>query len=368
MALEIPSLRVLRLQAESDVEVEINGSLSSRLRTALAFALAGIGFAFLTALQFLSRQFFVDTADETFALLWASIFGITPNPATQAAGPTRMTGSLGSTFAGGELLTRPDGASYFVDGPHGPIGATSEITVQVKAVEAGEGGNTVVGTVLTFGAGEAPAGVDDVTIVISDGGVEGIVDGFDAESLASIKARTLQKIRAPNRGGSEPDYVVWATSIAGIAQAFARGSFAGIGTVLVIVASEWDPTQTLGTGNTPVPSPTLIAEVEAFLELNKPAGLFLVAVQPPVLQSLDPNIELTPDTTEIRAAVTRSLALALAEVEPGGTAFYDDLVDSINRAAGEEHHRLFIGGSNVNNTVVGDNSLLIPGTIDWVAP
>jgi hypothetical protein len=108
------------------------------------------------------------------------------------------------------------------------------------------------------------------------------------------------------------------------------------------------------------------------LDVNKPAGLHGVFVQAPVLQNLDPYIVLTPDTAEIRNTVTRSLAIALADVEPGEIARYDDLVIAIDRAAGEEHHRLFVsdggGGFGPYDTTVGDTSLLLPGTITWTEP
>ena len=80
--LEIPTLRVLRLQAQQDMNTEVNGALGSALRTAIAFALAGLVYALMTALQFLSRQPFIDTADDAFSLLIASIYGVTPTPAT----------------------------------------------------------------------------------------------------------------------------------------------------------------------------------------------------------------------------------------------------------------------------------------------
>jgi len=367
--LEIPSLRILRLQAQQDVETDINGSLGSRIRQSIAFALAGFGFLFLSSLQYLSRNFFLDTADDTFALLWASIYGITAKPATQASGFTKATGAMGSTFAGGELLVRDDGAEFFVDGAQGPISASSELDILVTAVEAGVDGNTLVGVTLTFGTGEAPAGVDDPTTVIASG----IVDGFDVESVESIRARALTEIRAARRGGSEDDYEIWSTSVSGIASAWATDGWAGIGTVLVIVAQEWDPGAGISVSNTPIPTPTLIADVEAVLNVNKQAGLHGVFVQPPVTQDLDPYIFLDPDTAEIRTAVERSLGLALADVDPGGIAYYDDLVTAINRAEGEVHHNLYTtndGGFTWGpfDTPVGDTNLAIPGAVVWTVP
>jgi uncharacterized phage protein gp47/JayE len=365
--LEIPTLRILRLQAEQDIETEINGALGSRLRTAIAFALAGLVYLLLKSLQFLSRQIFIDTADEAFALLWASIYGVEANPATSASGPAQFTGANGTVFVGGEIAQREDGTQFAVVTP-GVIGPTGEIVLDVEAVEAGAAGNTIAGETLTLTA--PPVGADAEAVVVNDG----IVDGFDVESVESVVERTLELIRAPRRGGSEEDYEIWAKEVPGIANAYARGSFAGIGTVLVIVAQEWDPALPLSPTNTPIPSASLIGDVEAYLEERKPAGLHLVAVQPPVLQSLDPFIVLDPDSPTIQANVARSLALQLATVDPGTLARYDDQVIAINRAAGEEHHQLWTEDLDnpatygPYNTQVGDNNLLIPGTITWTAP
>ena len=91
-----------------------------------------------------------------------------------------------------------------------------------------------------------------------------------------------------------------------------------------------------------------------------------------VLQDLDPYIVLEPDTPAIRNSVKQSLALALAGVEPGSLAYYDDMVRAIDRAAGEQHHRLFVsdglGGFGPFDTLVGTTSLLVPGTITWTEP
>ena len=362
----IPTLKQLRQLANDDVETEINGTLGSRLRAAIAFALAAFGYMYLRILQWEARQMFVNLADAAFQLLWASVYGVTPNPATQATGTVQATGTPGSAIPALTVLARDDGTEFLTVGPivMPPVG---EVDITVTASVAGENGNTLTGVVLTFSA--PPPGVNATAIVLGTPGEDGLADGFDAEDAASVGARTLVKIQSVPRGGSETDYVVWSTDVSGVAQAWAFDAAFGIGTVLVIISQEWDPTDPL---DTPIPSATLISTVEASLDALKPAGLHGVFVQGPVLQDLDPYIVLRPDTTDIRNTVTQSLALALAAVEPGGTAFYDDLVIAINRAAGEEHHRLFVsdglGGFGPYDTLVGATSLVVPGTITWTEP
>jgi uncharacterized phage protein gp47/JayE len=364
----IPSLKQLRQLARDDVETEINGTLGSRLREAIAFALAAIGYMYLKILQWEARQMFVDLADAAFKLLWAAIYGITPNAATTATGLARSTGVNGTVIPALAELARADGAIFIVQAP-ATIGAitSGEVDITVSALEAGAIGNTLTGTSLTFTS--PPVGVDADAIVLGTAGEDGIADGFDAEDADSVGERTLFKIQSVPRGGSEADYVGWSTDVSGVAQAWAFDAAFGIGTVLVVIAQEWDPTEP---GDSPVPSPALIATVEASLTALKPAGLHGVFVQGPVLQDLDPFIVLEPDTVDIRNAVTQSLALALAEVEPGGIAYYDDLVKAVDRAAGEQHHRLFVsdglGGYGPYDTVAGATSLLVPGTPTWTEP
>lgn len=363
---QIPTLKQLRQLARDDVEAEINGTLGSRMREAIAFALAAFGYMYLRILQWQARQMFVDLADAAYKLLHAAIYGVTPNPATQASGSVKATGTPGSVIPALTVLARDDGAEFLTQAL-AVIGATSEVTLTVSASEAGAAGNTLTGTVLTFTA--PPAGVDAAATVLGVSGEDGLTDGFDAEDADSVGERTLVKIQSVPRGGSETDYVIWATDVSGVAQAWAFDAAYGIGTVLVVIAKEWDPTDP---ADSPVPSAALITEVETSLTALKPAGLHGVFVQGPVVQNLDPYIVLNPDTPEIRDSVTQSLALALAQAEPDGIAYYDDLVTAINRAAGEEHHRLFVadglGGYGPYDTQVGATSLLVPGTITWAEP
>lgn len=359
--LEIPSLDDLRVQAEQDLTVE-GGVIRQSLQRALAFALAGVVYLLLKTLQYLSRQLFPDTASEAFALSWADVYGVEQKPATQAAGSVQATGTAGNPIPAGEVLQRSDGRRYSVDAA-AVVGVGGDVTFAVTAEEAGASGDAGDGTQLTFVT--PPAGIDAQAFVV---GVDGLSGGFDVETAALTKQRTLDLIRAPRRGGSEEDYEIWATEIAGISQAFARDAYAGIGTVLLIVAKQWDPTDP---GDSPVPTAAQIAAVEAKIAVEKPAGLHLVSVVPPTLQSLDPHIVLDPDTTEVRDAVTRALALRLASVVPGTTAHYDDLVDAVNRAAGEVHHQLWIASGPLwgpYNVAVGADSLMVPGTITWAAP
>lgn len=370
MPLEIPTQAENLTQAQQDLQIEVDNGLRKPLRDAIAYAISALVFALYLRLRFLSKQLFLDTARLDFALRWASLYGFTPNDPTQAAGPVLISGTNGQQVFGGEILQRGDGEQYSVDGPATIV--AGQATIDVTAVNAGLSGNAEPATALTFVA--PPAGIDADAVVAGGTGDPGIAGGLDVESSEDLVARALAGIRAPNIAGAEADYVTWALDVDGVDTAFARGSYMGIGTVLVIITQKWDPTLPLGVGNTPVPAQSIIDSVEVFIERRKPAGLWLVAVQGPILQPLSPFIELDPDTPDIRNAVTVSLQLALDRVEPGTIIYYDDLVDAINRAAGEEHHRLWIddGGGQFgpNNTQLGPlaKAYVDSTTITWTAP
>jgi uncharacterized phage protein gp47/JayE len=362
----IPTLKQLRQLARDDVEAEVNGSLGSRIREGIATALAMFGYGYLRILQWLSRQLFVQLADAAFKLLWASVYGVDPKPATPSVGFVQATGTPGSGIPALTVIARADGFEYQTQAP-AVLDGVGEATIEIAAVVAGTTGNTLTGTSLNFTV--PPPGVNASVVVLGTVGEDGLTDGFDAETADSVGARTLVKIQTGPAYGSETDYEIWATEVPGVAQAWAYDAAYGIGSVLVVIAKQWDPTLL---GDTPVPTGVLIAQVGTYLDARKPAGLNGVFVQGPILQDLDPYIVLDPDTPEIRNAVTQSLALALAKVEPGGLARYDDLVIAINRAAGEEHHRLFVsdglGGWGPYDVPVGATSLLVPGTITWTEP
>lgn len=358
--LEIPTLRQLATQAEEDLRVEADGRIRPAIQAALAWALAGLAYLYLLALRFLSRNLFLDTADEAYALQHASIDGVEPLPAIPSKGSAQATGTNGSIVTAGTLLERADGARYSVDTEATVV--AGEVVLSLTAVIAGVAGDLEAGQALTFVS--TPVGLDAETTVMAPG----IIGGADVETPAETQARALARRRARRRGGSEDDYEVWAREASvDVANAWATGSYQGIGTVLVIVAQDWDPTID---GETPVPTPALISTVASYIDLRKPAGLWLVTVQGPTLYSLDPEILLSPDTPAIRTAVEKALARHLATVEPGGLVYYDDLVDAINRAIGEDHHLLRVPAKislvlGVNNVQLDAGELAVPGTIDW---
>ncbi len=87
--LEIPTIAQLQTQAAQDLGAEASGRIRAALEIALSYALAALAYAWMLQLQYLGRQLFPDTAENSFALLWASVYGIAPIPAAQAQGTSQ---------------------------------------------------------------------------------------------------------------------------------------------------------------------------------------------------------------------------------------------------------------------------------------
>ena len=80
------------------------------------------------------------------------------------------------------------------------------------------------------------------------------------------------------------------------------------------------------------------AEVQDYIDERRPvtATVFVVA---PGEAVTDPSIQLTPNTSEVQAAVTAELEdLYRRDASPGGTIFISRFREAVSRAAGEENN------------------------------
>jgi uncharacterized phage protein gp47/JayE len=113
----------------------------------------------------------------------------------------------------------------------------------------------------------------------------------------------------------------------------------------------------------PIPDAGEVAAVQAALDAERPvtATLFVVA---PVATPLDFAIQLTPDTTAVRAAVQAELAdLLRREAEPGGTILISHLREAIAVAGGETDHVMTVPAANVPHAT---GQIATMGVITWV--
>lgn len=309
-------------------------------------ALAGVAHALYGYLDWLSTQLIYDTAETAMLERWASIWGITRNPATQAIGSVTFTGSTGAVIPFGTVLTAFDNVWYETTAEVIFTGTT--VAVPIIAVATGLSGTRTAGQTLTL---LSPiAGVQNTAIATA------LTGGSDIESDDALRTRFLTRVKQPPQGGSKADYVNWALSITGVTRAWCYPLEGGAGTVTVRFMM--DNTYLNG-----IPLSGDITNVSNALAILKPVTANLT-VAAPIAVPLNFTISgLNPSTADVKLAITQSLsALITQEASPGGTIYLSHIREAISIAYGEVDHVLTSPIANVVNTT-GNISTM--GTVTW---
>lgn len=167
------------------------------------------------------------------------------------------------------------------------------------------------------------------------------------ETDAELLARLLDTLRNPPAGGNQYDYVQWAKSISGVADAVCVPAAQGPGTVdLVILAS----------GESEIPDSALLDEVFAYIETVRPVGVTLRCIAPtPVETAVTITVDGDVDTDALAAEITAFLS----GLRPG-----DDLTRAQLTAlcinAGAADVLITLPAANV---VTADDEMIRPGTV-----
>lgn len=297
-------------------------------------------------IEYLSRQFFADTAEAEWLLRKAALYGIYPKEAVAAEGPVTFTTTASVTIPEGTVVQRSDGAQFATVADVTVNGSGS---VGVQALVAGADGNTPGGAVVTL--------VSPITNVFAQAtvGVNGIVDGSDEEDVESVRERLLTRLRQPPHGGSAADYVTWALEVPGVTRAWVFPNWMGPGTVgLTFVTDDTDPI---------IPTPTKVQEVQDYIDTVKPVTAD-VTVFAPAEYVVDISIALTPNTTAVQQAVEAEIADLFSRTsEPGSTIYPSQISEAISLAPGEEHHDLVSPTAPITPAA---NELPVLGTITWL--
>lgn len=349
MAFNRPSLADLIDRAAADIEAGLPGS-DARLRRSnlgvLARTHAATVHGLYGYLDWIARQVMVETCDAELLDRRGSVWGVYRKPADYAAGTVRATGTTGAVVPAGTLLSRADGAVFraVADATVGASGAT----VTVLAVDAGAAGNTATSTTLTL---QQPVAGVAQTVTVNSPGLAG---GVDAESDDSLRQRVLARIQAPPMGGSATDYVAWALQVPGVTRAWVYPLEDGVGTVRVRFVRDNDAEL--------IPDSTKVAAVQAYIDERRPVCA-QVLVSAPIAAPLDLSIQVTPNTSAVRAAVTAELADVLRrEAKPGGTILVSHLREAISVASGESNNVLLSPIADVTH-LPGEMPVL--GSITW---
>jgi hypothetical protein len=201
---------------------------------------------------------------------WAFLLGL-PNGAggfgrlvatPGSGGRAPLTGVQGTTYLDGLVATAEDGSTQIelsgtVAIPGAPPGLGS-VLGQFNGITPGTVSNLPIGSVMTWD--NPPAGADPTFVLTS-----ALTDGEDIEQNPAVLLRILQRLQTPPRGGVAQDYRNWAEAIASIVGVYVFPRRSGTGTVDVVVVVG-------GSGQGRVPSPALVAQVQAIVDSLRPVA------------------------------------------------------------------------------------------------
>lgn len=292
--------------------------------------------------DWISKQIIWDRCDEDTLERWASMWLTVPRkPAKAASGPVTFVIGVGAAVPAGTVLKAFDGVQYQTTADN------TGMTAPIVALVPGADGNRAAGQSLSL--------VSPIPGVQTQAIAGEISDGSDIESIESLRARLIARVRTPPDGGSATDYVQWALEVAGVTRAWVAPLEQGAGTVVVRFVRDNDATL--------IPDAGEVAAVQAHISAVKPvtAEVYVVA---PVADPLNFQIALTPATVAVKAAVETELRdLLLREAAPGVTLLISHIREAISTAAGETDHVLV---APVANVVPATGHMPVFGSITWV--
>ena len=360
----VPTLTQLIERVSSDINTRIPGQ-DSRIRYSLLWVLARVvAGAVWTVYAFqgwIMGQLMLDTTTE-LTRRHATIWGVTPNPAAKATGNVLVNGTAASVIPAGTVLQTVAGVQYETDVLVNFPTPTSQQTVAVTALVAGDDGNAAASTILTFVS--PPAGV--VATATVDTGLTG---GTDVESDEDLRDRIVDFVRDRPHGGCTQDYETWAMEVAGVERVWVVGEVNSLG-LTVPAGDVWVYFATTGVGSAVIPAAPLIASVQAYLadDARRPVTMAVTA-KAPTPHVADITIDLEPNTTAVQTQVSAELeALFLSAATLGGTIYNSQLHEAVSRAAGETSHSFTAvdGGAGTADVVCSGDELAILGTVTFV--
>jgi len=353
-----PTLNQLAQEAEADLAARLGAAERPRrnVLTVLARVWAALAHGVYGFIAWVARQMMPYTATDEHLEQHAAWWGVFRKPEVRSQGRVIFTGSPGGRIEAGVLLlgegSGPTGGRKFQTSEGGRLDEAGEVSISVKALEGGPGGDLPAGA--SLGLISPQTGVKSQAKV-AEGGLSG---GAEAEDDRRLRERLLNRVQEPPQGGSANDYRAWALAVPGVTQAWAYGNMFGPGTVGVTVVT--DEAEDI------IPTPELIAEVQAYLDdpARKPITADVIVFAPvPVPQTIIIR-GLAPDTERVRYAVLAELAaLFIREAVPGRYLLVSHIREAISVAAGEHDHRLV---APLDDLGAGPTELLTLGEVRFV--
>lgn len=335
MAFKIPTLRELRDNALSFLRRGTLGTVSSDNQLlaveqhlarenskVLSFAIASAVQGNYEALSYIAKQAIPIDAEGEFLDGWLSSVGLQRKPATAASGTIRMGGISGSLIPAGTILQ--SGQYQYQVTTAVTIPNNGNVTVEVRATEAGSNQNQTAGSTLTLLA--SVSGVNGQATVLS------LNNGTDKETDTQAQRRLQQRLSNPPLAGAPTDYERWALSVPGITRAWGLRTPHGACTAGVIIVAD----------DRPDGLPTVADQQAVYNYIRDPDrappdDLYVII---PSLKKIDITLHLEPDNAANRAAVMLELKdLFHRRAEPGLSMPHTHLIEAVSIAPGEYTHR-----------------------------
>jgi len=358
----IPTIAEIRDDILSDIESKTGQAaplLPRAVWRVLATALAGTLHLLYRLGAWLYDQIFTLTMDDDTLALRGAEYGLIRTPAQQWIGTATITGT-GATVPVGTLYQK-DGVVYQVTEA---LVFTTTGTIKLESLEGGADVDLDVSDTLTI---VSPiAGVDNTVTVLTV-----TQAGENQETLIAYRARILFRQQNQPQGGAVADYVLWATEVSGIAEAFAFQPTAGFVNVypLLDVADPADR----------IPDSTKLAEVEAYVgdPERKPMNAQVSAIAFTEL-NFDVDIaNLSPNTAAVKSAIESAIETYMYARRP---LQYDDQPNDLHTVSQVELAKITAdagaqvatvdlknaGGSSITSYELDDSELAVLRTLTWV--
>ena len=325
----IPTIKELYddIRANIDAELNINIPVLGKLFTrAFAATQAAKLKLFYTAIGFLQKNIFVDTADQeslggTLERFGRIKLGRNPNPARAGEYTVQVTGVIGATIPSSSTFKSDDssespGQLFILDIAYVLVSTTDTITV--RALEGGLDSKLLVGNTLT--ATQPIANVDSGVEVTVE-----LIEPLAAEDIELYRSITLASYRLEPQGGAGTDYRLWSLDAPGVKQVYDYATSGSPNEVDVFV----EATIANSIDGKGTPSALTLVAVEEVIEFDpdvslptnergrRPLGVNAVNVQVVSVQDIDVVISSFVGLTPAKeTAIFNSIKLLVDSVRP----------------------------------------------------
>ena len=335
MAFARPTLPELQKRVYTDLTSKsgIQSPLKKSILKAFSYAIAGVAHMLFGFLDFIYKEAFPTTCSEAVLFVWAYIYGIARKQASFSERLIKFTGVNSSVIPALTLLKSSDGTEF--ETQEEVSISSGEAMVSVLCKTAGTIGNLDTGIKLNL--------ISPISGVVAQATIQedDQINGEDQENIELWRGRILLRIQDPPHGGNEADYKSWALEIPGVTRAWVYPAHIGIGSVGLSFVN--DAAEDI------FPNPAKVAEVQEIIDTERPVTAELI-VFAPVKDEIDFDIQISPNTAEVREAVTGKLKdLFKRQGEPGGLIPISHIREAISLAPGEFDHVLVSPSASIDS-------------------